>query len=85
MPQINAGESVQAAAQRLNLLVLNDQSALLDAVHATLAAFPAAADDYRAGKQAAIGRLIGEAIKKTGGRAKPDEVRRLLIEALKQE
>jgi len=85
IPQIGAGESVQGAAQRLNLLILNDESALYEAVQATIAAFPAAAGDYRAGKQAAIGRLIGEAIKQTGGRAKPDEVRRLLIEALNRE
>jgi len=84
VPQINSGESVQAAAQRLNLLVLTDESALREAVQATLAAFPAAVADYRAGKQAAIGRLIGEAIKRTGGRAKPDEVRRLLIEAISE-
>ena len=80
--QIDRDEPVRAAAQRLDLLVLRDHSALLDAVQATLAAFPAAVADFRGGKQAAIGRLIGEAIKRTGGRAKPDEVRRLLIETI---
>jgi aspartyl-tRNA(Asn)/glutamyl-tRNA(Gln) amidotransferase subunit B len=85
IPQISRDESVEAAARRLNLLVLNDESALREAVQATLAAFPAAVADYRGGKQAAIGRLIGEAIKRTGGRAKPDEVRRLLIEALTED
>jgi len=47
VPQINSGESVQAAAQRLNLLVLTDESALREAVQGTLAAFPAAVADYR--------------------------------------
>ncbi len=47
VPQIIPGESVQAAAQRLNLLVLNDESALREAVQATLAAFPAAVADFQ--------------------------------------
>jgi aspartyl-tRNA(Asn)/glutamyl-tRNA(Gln) amidotransferase subunit B len=41
--------------------------------------------DYRGGKKAAIGRLIGETIKRTGGRANPDAVRRLLERALQGE
>ena len=36
----------------------------------------------KGGKKAAIGRLIGETIKATGGRANPDKVRTLLLEAL---
>jgi Asp-tRNA(Asn)/Glu-tRNA(Gln) amidotransferase B subunit len=45
-------------------------------------AFPAAVRDYRGGKTAAIGRLIGETIRRTGGRANPDHVRRVLEEEL---
>lgn len=82
LPNIQAGESVEHAARRLNLLALNDDAEIRAAIAATMAAFPAAVADYQGGKQAAIGRLIGETIKKTGGRAKPDDVRSLLIEAL---
>jgi Asp-tRNA(Asn)/Glu-tRNA(Gln) amidotransferase B subunit len=45
-------------------------------------AFPAAVRDFRGGKRAAIGRLIGETIRRTGGRASPDQVRRVLEEEL---
>lgn len=83
LADIEPDEPVKGAAQRLNLLVLRDESALREAVWATIEAFPAAVADYRGGKQAAIGRLIGETIKRTGGRAKPDEVRQLLVEALR--
>ena len=82
LPQLGEGESPRAAAKRLNLLSLDDSDALSTAVSATLAANPAAVADYRGGKKAAIGRLIGETIKATGGRANPDSVRALLIEAL---
>jgi aspartyl-tRNA(Asn)/glutamyl-tRNA(Gln) amidotransferase subunit B len=82
LPQLGAGESPRAAAQRLNLLSLDDNDALSAAVAATIAANPAAVSDYRGGKKAALGRLIGETIKATGGRANPDSVRALLIAAL---
>ena len=34
--------------------------------------------DYLGGKKAAVGRLIGETMKRTGGRARPDAVRAAL-------
>jgi aspartyl-tRNA(Asn)/glutamyl-tRNA(Gln) amidotransferase subunit B len=85
LPQIGDGESPRAAAGRLNLLTLEDDDALNRAVEETLAAVPAAVADYQSGKSAAIGRLIGETIKRTGGRAKPDAVRTLLEKALRGE
>ncbi len=51
----------------------------------TMAAFPAAVSDFKGGKTAAIGRLIGETIRRTGGRANPDQVRRILEEELVRE
>jgi aspartyl-tRNA(Asn)/glutamyl-tRNA(Gln) amidotransferase subunit B len=71
-----------AAAARLNLLVLDDDDAVRSAAREIIAAFPAAVNDFRGGKTAAIGRLIGETIRRTGGRASPDLVRRVLEEEL---
>lgn len=78
LPQLSEGESVLAAAARLNLLALGEEGAIREAVRETMRAFPAAVDDYRGGKTAAIGRLIGETIRRTGGRANPEQVRRAL-------
>ncbi|MFN8665296.1 MAG: Asp-tRNA(Asn)/Glu-tRNA(Gln) amidotransferase subunit GatB [Thermomicrobiales bacterium] len=78
LPQIEEGEMPRAAAVRLNLVALNDEGPVIEAARATLDAFPAAVADYKGGKKAAIGRLIGETIKRTGGRANPDQVRRIL-------
>jgi aspartyl-tRNA(Asn)/glutamyl-tRNA(Gln) amidotransferase subunit B len=82
LPWVAAGERPRDAASRLDLLALDDEAAIRVAVDETIAALPAAVADYRGGKTAALGRLIGETIKRTGGRAKPDEVRRLLEEAM---
>jgi len=84
LPQLQFGESVRAAAERLSLLSLDDADALRSAARAALTAFPAAVEDYRRGKTAAIGRLIGETIRNTGGRANPDAVRAVLIEELSE-
>jgi len=82
LPQLGEGESVLAASARLNLLVLDEESVIREAVLETMEAFPVAVRDYRGGKSAAIGRLIGETIRRTGGRANPDQVRRVLEEEL---
>lgn len=79
------GEMPSAAAERLNLLAMEDDSAVKDAARAAMEAQPSAVEDFRAGKQAAIGRLIGETMKRTGGRAKPDDVRSALLELLNSE
>jgi aspartyl-tRNA(Asn)/glutamyl-tRNA(Gln) amidotransferase subunit B len=82
LPQLGEGEEVLAAAARLDLLVLGEEAVIRDAVLETMEAFPAAVRDFRSGKAAAIGRLIGESIRRTGGRASPDQVRRVLEEEL---
>lgn len=82
---LEENESPTAAAERLNLLALEDDGAVIEAARATLEANPEAVADFRGGKQAAIGRLIGETMKRTGGRAKPDAVRAALLDLLNQD
>jgi aspartyl-tRNA(Asn)/glutamyl-tRNA(Gln) amidotransferase subunit B len=82
LPQLEMGEPVRDAAARLSLLSLDDTDAIRAAARAAIEAFPAAVEDYRRGKTAAIGRLIGETIRNTGGRANPDAVRAVLVEEL---
>ncbi len=85
LPQLGDGESVEAAATRLNLLSLDDSDEVLQAARDAVAENAAAAADFRSGKQAAIGRLIGDTMRKTGGRARPDEVRAMLLKVLSEE
>ncbi len=84
LPRIEPGEDPRAAAARLDLLVLDEEDAVRSAALATIAAHPAAVADFKGGKRAAIGRLIGETIRGTGGRASPDLVRRILEEELER-
>ena len=82
LPQLKAGESVKDGASRLNLLSMDNTDEVLEAARQVVAGNPAAVADYTGGKQAAIGRLIGETMRKTGGRAKPDDVRAMLLRVL---
>lgn len=82
LPQLEEDELPSHAAQRLNLLSVRDDDELAQAVAEALRLHPAAVEDYRGGKKAAIGRLMGETMKITGGRARPESVRNALIALL---
>lgn len=79
LPQIEGDEQPMKAAERLNLLSLDDDDAVASAAREAIEANPEAVQDYLGGKKAAVGRLIGETMKRTGGRAQPDMVRTTLV------
>ncbi len=85
LAQMGEHETPAQAAERLNLLSMDDTGAVVEAAKAALEASPEAVADYKSGKKAAIGRLIGETMKRTGGRAKPDDVRAALLGLLEEE
>ena len=64
------------------LEILRDTAALAAAIAAAIAAKPEAVQDFRAGKQHAVGPLIGMIMKQVAG-ADPKQVRELLIAAIK--
>jgi aspartyl-tRNA(Asn)/glutamyl-tRNA(Gln) amidotransferase subunit B len=53
-------------------------------VKEAIGAQPQAADDVRGGKDAAIGRLVGEVMKRSGGSADASAVRDLLLATLRK-
>lgn len=81
---IEPGEDARAAAERLNLISVGDVDVIKAAALETISANPAAVADYKGGKKAAIGRLMGETIRATGGRGRPDAVRAVLEELLSE-
>jgi aspartyl-tRNA(Asn)/glutamyl-tRNA(Gln) amidotransferase subunit B len=82
LPLLAEAEPVLEAAARHELLALDEEDTIRRAVLETIVETPAAVADYRGGKTAAIGRLIGETMRRTGGRANPDQVRRILEQEL---
>jgi aspartyl-tRNA(Asn)/glutamyl-tRNA(Gln) amidotransferase subunit B len=61
---------------------IGDESALAAIVEEVVAAHPAQADQFRAGKEQLIGFFTGQVMRRSGGRAEPKAVQRLLRERL---
>ena len=79
----SAGEP-RAAAERAGLLVVRDDSALDAWVDQAIAANPQAAADVRAGKGAAIGRIVGAVMKFAGGKADAKAVNERIMARLQE-
>ena len=62
----------------------NDRDALREAVEGVVEANPQSVADYRAGKKKAMGYLVGQTMKATGGKANPAAVNEMLREILEQ-
>ena len=76
------GHSAAAIVEDTGMAQISDQDVLATEVDRALAQHPAAVADYRAGKAAALGFLVGQVMKATRGQASPDVVNRLLRERL---
>jgi aspartyl-tRNA(Asn)/glutamyl-tRNA(Gln) amidotransferase subunit B len=63
------GESPRAVIEREGLGQVSDASAIGDEIAAVLEAFPSQVADYRAGKVQIMSFLVGQVMKRTGGRA----------------
>jgi aspartyl-tRNA(Asn)/glutamyl-tRNA(Gln) amidotransferase subunit B len=66
------------------LEVVNDVSELSDAVKKVIENNPKSVEDYRGGKDKAIGFLVGQVMKETRGKADPQIVNKLLKEELEK-
>ncbi len=64
------------------LRTVNDEEALRRAVEEVIAGNPQSVQDYRGGKEKAIGFLVGQTMKAMKGKADPADVNRLLRELL---
>jgi aspartyl-tRNA(Asn)/glutamyl-tRNA(Gln) amidotransferase subunit B len=74
--------SPREVAEGRDLILLSDAGELEGAVESVLAANPDAADRYRGGEKKAIGFLVGQVMRETGGKADPRLVNQLLRERL---
>jgi aspartyl-tRNA(Asn)/glutamyl-tRNA(Gln) amidotransferase subunit B len=62
--------------------VVSDDSELLTAIDAAIAANPDVAGKVRSGKAAAVGVIVGAVMKATRGKADAARVRELILERL---
>jgi len=77
-----SGEEAQAIVAREGLRQVADTGAVAVVVDQVLSAHPKVVDDWKSGKKAAMGFLVGQVMKATGGRANPALVNSVLSEKL---
>jgi aspartyl-tRNA(Asn)/glutamyl-tRNA(Gln) amidotransferase subunit B len=75
---VRSGRPALEIIREKNLERLSDESSLAGAIEGVLRDNPGPVAQYRSGKAATFGFLVGCAMKATGGRADPETVRRLL-------
>ena len=76
------GADPAAIIRDRGLAQISDESAIRVIVESVVTANPKQVEQLRAGKEAVFGFLVGQVMKMTSGKAKPDLVTRLLKEAL---
>ena len=72
----------ESYVEEKGLKTVNDEGSLKKAVEEIIAANPQSVEDYRKGKEKAIGFLVGQTMKAMKGKADPGMVNRLLKELL---
>jgi aspartyl-tRNA(Asn)/glutamyl-tRNA(Gln) amidotransferase subunit B len=76
------GDAPEAILQREGLEQISDEGALLKIIDEAIAANPKQVEQYRGGKPAVLGFLVGQVMKASRGQADPASVNRLLKEKL---
>jgi aspartyl-tRNA(Asn)/glutamyl-tRNA(Gln) amidotransferase subunit B len=79
-----SGEQPRDIVAREGIAQLSDTGELERIIADVIAENPKAVEDYRAGKMASAQFLVGQVMKRTKGRAKPDMVNPLLVKQLEQ-
>ncbi|HEX2223174.1 MAG TPA: Asp-tRNA(Asn)/Glu-tRNA(Gln) amidotransferase subunit GatB [Thermoanaerobaculia bacterium] len=80
-----SGEEPDAAVERLGLGQVSDTSQIDGWIEEVIAASPTQVEQFRAGKAQVMGYLVGQVMKRSGGRAEPKTVQQLLRQALERE
>lgn len=73
----------EAYVKEHGLATVNDEGALKTACEAAIAGNSKAVEDYKGGKEKALGALVGQVMKAMKGKADPGSVNQMLRELLK--
>jgi aspartyl-tRNA(Asn)/glutamyl-tRNA(Gln) amidotransferase subunit B len=79
---IETGKAAQTIVEEQGLVQISDEGAILTIVDQVLANNPQSVADFRAGKDKAIGFLVGQVMKETKGKANPGLVNKLIADRL---
>ena len=78
----NSGKSPQVIIEEKKLVQITDEKEIGKMVEEALKENPDAVEEYRKGREKALGHLVGQVMRKTQGKANPQLVNRILKEKL---
>ncbi|WP_341279272.1 Asp-tRNA(Asn)/Glu-tRNA(Gln) amidotransferase subunit GatB [Paenibacillus sp. FSL H8-0537] len=81
---LESGKLPQQIVEEQGLVQISDEGAIIAIVDKIIEANPQSVEDFRAGKEKAIGFLVGQIMKETKGKANPAMVNKMLLERLQQ-
>ena len=79
---LKTGKTVEEIVKEKGLTQISDESEIVNIVKEVISANPAQVEQFRAGKETVIMFLVGQAMKASKGRAKPDSVQKILRQEL---
>jgi aspartyl-tRNA(Asn)/glutamyl-tRNA(Gln) amidotransferase subunit B len=79
-----SGKRPGQIVEEQGLVQITDEGAIRAIVEKVVAANPQSVADYKAGKEKAIGFLVGQVMRESKGKANPGLVNQLIVEMLKQ-
>ncbi|HOK56901.1 MAG TPA: Asp-tRNA(Asn)/Glu-tRNA(Gln) amidotransferase subunit GatB [bacterium] len=77
------GEKPSEIVKKRNLIQIEDESIIKNIVNEVLQENQKAIDDWKKGKEQVIGFLVGQVMRKTGGKTNPNIVKEILLDSLK--
>jgi hypothetical protein len=81
----NTGKGADEVVKEKGLVQISDTSELTGIIEKVIQANPQSVADYMAGKEKAIGFMVGQVMKQSQGRANPGMVNAMLKEKLQHE
>lgn len=81
----NSGKSPEDIVKEEGLAQISDESELLKLVRQVISENPKSVEDYRSGKEKAIGFLVGQVMRLTKGKANPQLINRLIAEEINRD
>ena len=81
---IETGKDASSLIKEMGLTQVSDESALIAVIKEVIDANPQSVVDYKAGKDRAIGFIVGQVMKKTQGKANPALANKLILEEIKR-
>ncbi|MFT9848845.1 Asp-tRNA(Asn)/Glu-tRNA(Gln) amidotransferase subunit GatB [Aneurinibacillus sp. REN35] len=81
---VDTGKAPETIVEEKGLVQISDEGAIKQMVDEVVARNPQAVEDFKAGKEKAIGALVGQVMKASKGKANPGVVNQLLRDALEK-